>query len=466
MLTRENMWPYQVQTAEHIKNNLGAGCLIDMGLGKTVSTATAILDLIMMGELGKVLIVAPKRVAESTWPDEFKNWSHLTGLKISTVLGTQAQRLAALKTDADVYTTNYENIVWLLAHLGGRKMFDMLVLDESSRVKNPSAQRTKALKKALSMFERRVILTGTPVPNGYIDLWSQIYMLDKGKRLGETITNYRAQYFRPDKSNGHIVYSYALREKGYAKIIQERISDMCISMKAKDYLQLPDMLMQTEIIKLQEFSTMYEKFERDLVMSLPDDEEITAFNTAALRAKLRQFCSGAIYNGKDEKDYSEIHTLKIDALNEIVEDCNGSPILVFYEFQHTKARIEKRLAKYKPRQIKTDKDIKDWNEGKITLALGHPASIGHGLNLQFGGHRCIWFDMTDNMENYEQANRRLLRQGQRHDVVCKHLVAELDNGETIDHIVLKRTQGKIATQDEFMEALKARIINIKKSVAE
>lgn len=452
MLTRQQLKKYQIQGSEFIKANKSVGLLLDMGLGKTVTTATTIVDLIEEEEISKVLIVAPKRVAAVTWPHEFENWQHLQGTKVSVITGTEAQRRKALAAKADVYTINYENLVWLVAELGGKVPFDMLVLDESSMIKNPSAKRFKALKQWQEAFRYKVILTGTPLPKTYQDLWSQIYILDGGKRLGKTITEYRSTYFRPDKSSGHIVYSYKLQQDSYRQVIQNRISDICMSMKTEDYLELPEMLIQDESVSLGEMRRQYLAFERDSALAI-EEEQITALSAGVLIGKLQQFTSGALYTDEKRTKYTVIHDEKIDALEELIESCNGSPLLVAYNFKHSLERISEKLKKYKPRQLTSSADLADWNAGKIQVALGHPQSIGHGLNLQHGGANMCWFDLTWNLEQYMQFNKRLHRTGQKHTVVCKRLCAI----DTVDLDIIDRIELRYKTQDEFLEAVKAKI---------
>jgi SNF2 family DNA or RNA helicase len=426
-----------------------------MGLGKTVAALTAINKL-MFEELDvdRVLIISPKRVTESVWAQECVKWDHTRHLKVSKIIGTPKQRRQAIFAKADIYLISRDNIAWLCGLYGGSTLpFDMLVIDESSSFKNPKSIRFKALRAVQPSFNRVVILTGTPAPNGLIDLWSQIYLLDRGERLGRTVSMYQRDYFRPGQTNGHVVYSYRLI-KGSEELIHAKIGDICISMKAKDYLDLPERIDNTIRIEfppaLQE---RYNKFEKEQVLRLFSDseDEISAVNAAALSNKLLQFANGAVYD--ENKDWHEQHTLKLDAAEEIVDTANGQPVLIAWTFRHDMYRLKERLKKYSPRELKTDIDVVDWNAGKIQVLLMHPASGGHGLNLQSGGNIIVWFGQTWSLELEQQLNARLDRQGQTKNVVINRLIAV----NTIDTDVVKSLNAKDKKQDGLMVAIKARV---------
>lgn len=462
MLTKTDLHGYQSQSVAHILDNPFCGLFLEMGLGKTVSTLTAV-DELMFGFLSvkKVLIIAPLRVAQNTWSKEITKWEHLRHLTISKVLGPEKKRKEALKQDADIYIINRENVVWLVNYYGGSYFpFEMLVIDELSSFKSPKSQRFKALRMVRPKIDRVVGLTGTPAPNGLINLWSQIYLLDQGERLEKNVTQYRAKYFTPGRSNGHVVFNYKLN-KGSESIIPEKISDICISMKTEDYLELPPVLLRMEEIALDD-KTMesYLEFEKEQVLSFVDGDIITADNKAALSNKLLQYANGALYseNGPEgsnkycDKNYHIVHEAKLDRLEEIIDTANGQPVLIFYQFQSDLDRIMKRLKPYKPVILKTAKDEDDWNEGKIPVLLAHSKSAGHGLNLQDGGSIVAWFGIPWSLEEYQQANKRLHRQGQKNTVIIHHLIVP----GTYDEDVLKSLQSKDQTQDYLMVALNAR----------
>lgn len=456
-LNEANLHAYQQTAVVHILENPFCGLFLDMGLGKTVSTLTAINRLIYEElEIDSALIIGPKRVAETVWSAEIEKWAHLQGLSVSKIIGTEKQRKAALSVKADIYLLGRDNVAWLVGQFGGSMLpFDMLVLDESSSFKNPKSQRFKALKGVQPSFKRVVLLTGTPAPNGLIDLWPQIYLLDRGERLGKTISSYRREYFNPGASNGHIVYNYKI-QKGGEERIYDAIGDICISMKAEDYLELPKRV--DKLVKIPfpaKLQKRYDDFEKEQVLQLfedqEDDEGINAVNAAALSTKLRQFANGAIYD--DDKNVHVVHDLKLDALEELMEEAQGEPVLLAWAFRHDMHRIEKRFKKYKPRRLETEQDIKDWNAGKIPLLMMHPASGGHGLNLQDGGHLVVWFGQNWSLELYQQFNARLDRQGQTKPVVISHFVAD----KTIDLDVLASLESKDAKQEGLMAAVKSRI---------
>lgn len=439
---------YQSYAISHIMENPISGLFLDMGLGKTVSTLTAIDGLLLEGEIEKVLVIAPKRVAEDTWSTEVEKWDHINHLRVSKILGTEKQRTAALYKDADIYVINRENVVWLVDKCFKNWNFDTVVIDELSSFKSSKSQRFRALKKVRPFFKRIIGLTGTPAPNSLMDLWPQIYLMDGGQRLGKTITSYRQQYFYPALANGHIVYKYALKDNAENEIYK-KIDDICVSMKAEDYLDLPEAIYNRVEINLDvKASTKYKNLEKELVM---EDEEVTAVNAAVLTGKLLQLANGAIYN--DDKDVIEIHDEKLKALDEIIEAAQGKPILLFYNFQHDYDRIIEHLPKsIKAQKLENSKDIKKWNEGKIDLALVHPASAGHGLNLQYGGNIIVWFGLTWSLELYQQANARLHRQGQTKTVIIHHLIAK----GTVDEDVMNALESKEVNQDKLMRAIKAR----------
>ncbi len=459
MLRREQLHQYQETGLEHILNNPFCGLFLEMGLGKTVTTLTAI-DILIYEDLAieKVLVIAPKRVAESVWSAEIENWEHLKHLKVSRVIGNEKQRRQALSETADIYTIGRDNVAWLCGMFGGSDLpFDMLVIDESSSFKNPKSQRFKALKLVQPSFDRVVLLTGTPAPNGLIDLWSQLYLLDRGERLGKYISRYREAFFKPDKRNGEIVYSYKLQQDS-EQLIFDKIDDICMSMKKKDYLDLPPVINNyIEIPFTSAVQKKYNEFEKDQVLTLFEDQDleegISAVNAAALSNKLLQFSNGAIYDNTEEKNWHEVHKLKLVETENIIEAAGGKPVLIFRSYKHDLIRLEKHLKKYKPKQLKTDQDIKDWNAGKIQVMLMHPASGGHGLNLQAGGSIIIWFGLTWSLELYQQANARLDRQGQKNQVIIHHLTCK----GTIDADVAKAIDKKTDKQDGLMKAIKARI---------
>ncbi len=463
-MNESNLHNYQHEASNHIIDNNFSGLFLDMGLGKTVSTLTA-LNKLMFEELDvvKPLIVAPKRVAENVWSAEVEKWDHLRHLKVIKIAGTEKQRRTALMQKGDIFTIGRDNIAWLCGLYGGASLpFDMLILDESSSFKNPKSVRFKALRHVQPSLSRVVLLTGTPAPNGLIDLWSQIYLLDRGERLGKFITRFRENYFSPGKRNGHIVFNYNIQEDG-EKRIYDRIGDICMSMKAEDYLELPGrMLNDIEISFDEKTQAKYDEFERDQILELftneegEEEEEITALNAAALSNKLLQFANGAVYD--TNKDYHVVHDLKLQACKELIEDANGKPVLIAWTYRHDMYRLKEFLKAYKPKELKTGQDIDDWNAGKIQVMLMHPASGGHGLNLQSGGNIIIWFGQTWSLELYQQFNARLDRQGQEFLVIIHRLIAS----KTLDQDVVKALERKTAGQEGLMQAIKAKIKKIKK----
>lgn len=462
-MNESNLHSYQKACVEHIINIPFCGVFLEMGLGKTVSTLTAINKLIYdYLEISNVLVIAPKRVAESVWQEEAEHWEHLSNLTFSKIIGSQSQRIDALNKRANVYIISRDNIAWLCQLYKGKLPFDMIVIDELSSFKSYKSQRFKALKTCQPYFHRFVGLTGTPAPNGLIDLWPQIYLMDRGARLGKTITNYRNTYFRPGRTNGSVVFSYDLL-KGADKLIQDKIKDICISMKAEDYLKLPERTDNFIPLKLtDDLKRQYQEFEREKVLELvsKDDKstEINVVNAAALSNKLLQFANGAMYDENSEAH--EIHSIKVEALEEIIENANGKPVLVAWTYRFDKDRLMESLSKYKPRELKTANDIKDWNEGKIQVLLAHPASAGHGLNLQAGGSIIVWFGLTWSLELYQQFNARLYRQGQHEHVIINHLVMS----DTHDVDVINAIKRKSTKQNGLMESIKAKIEQYKQII--
>ena len=428
------------------------GLLLDMGLGKTVSTLTAVRDLLMIEDIERVLVIAPKRVAEDTWSTECEKWDHLNNLRISKILGSLKQRQAAIEAEADIYVINRENVTWLVNNYYKTWKWDCLVIDEFSSFKSSKSQRFRSLKKVIGRFKRVIGLTGTPAPNNLIDLWPQIYLLDQGKRLGRTLTSYRETYFTPGRSKGYVVFDYRIKP-GAEDEIYKRISDICISMKAKDYLNLPDVVYNEVQIEIPEpDKALYRELKKDLIIEL-DDSDVIASNAAVLSNKLLQMANGAIYD--EDKNIVNIHDEKLNKLLDIIEAANGNPVLVFYTFKHDLKRILTFLQaeKINAEPIEGSNSIKKWNEGKIQVMLCHPASAGHGLNLQYGGHIMVWFGLTWSLELYQQANARLYRQGQTETVTIHHIIAK----DTIDEDVMAALKSKEVNQDRLIEAVKARV---------
>lgn len=395
-------------------------------------------------------MVAPLRVAEDTWTKESAKWDHLQGLRVVRVLGSQAQRICALETDADIYCINRENIPWLVKYYGTDWPFDGVVLDELSSFKSPSSKRFKAMRKVRPLIKHIVGLTGTPSPNGLIDLWAQIYLLDQGKRLGRTLTEYRNRYFNPGRRNGYVVYDWVPKD-GAEDEIYRRISGICISMKACDYLKLPERVDVVRTVKLDdEAQTAYTEMEKEAVLELGPNEIVDAGTAAVVSGKLLQIANGAVYdeNGKTHI----IHESKLDTLEDVIEAVNGRPVLVFYAYQHDLERIMQRFPQ--ARKLEGSAEIDAWNRGEIPILLAHPAGAGHGLNLQAGGNHIVWFGLTWSLELYQQANARIYRQGVKGErVTITHLVTE----GTIDEDVMRVLDGKATRQDALLEAVKARV---------
>lgn len=464
MLTENNLHNYQRACVEHIITHPFCGVFLDMGLGKTVSTLTAVNYLMNdYCEINSVLVIAPKRVAESVWQEEAEKWEHLKHLTFSKIIGTQKQRQEAIRAQANIYIISRDNIAWLCALYGGGKLpFDMVVIDELSSFKSYKSERFKAMRGARLYLKRLVGLTGTPAPNGLIDLWPQIYLMDRGDRLEKTITRYREKYFRPGRTNGNVVFSYDLMEDS-EYIIHKKIEDICISMKAEDYLEMP--VRTDNYIKLRmpdDIKKKYEDFEKEKVIDLlnnqGEESAINVVNAAALSNKLLQFANGAIYD--ENRNVYKVHDIKLEALKEMIEDANGQPVLVAWTFQFDRDRIKEYLKAYKPRELKTNKDIDDWNAGKVQVMLAHPASAGHGLNLQAGGHIIIWFGTTWSLELYQQFNGRLYRQGQKEHVVINHLILQ----GTHDEDVIRALKAKDQKQNSLLNSIKARIDKYKKYI--
>ncbi|MEW6905511.1 SNF2-related protein [Trueperella pyogenes] len=440
---------YQTFATNFITTHNEAAILLGMGLGKSVITLTAIWQLLLDEfKARRVLVIAPLRVANSTWAQELTKWDHLDGLTLTVATGPKAKRIQALTEEAMITVINRENVPWLVNHYGKAWPFDMVVIDELSSFKSHTAQRFKALVKTRPMINRIVGLTGTPASNGLMDLWAQFRLLDGGNRLGFYISHYRSRYFTPDKRNGAQVYSYKLLP-GAQEQIYEAIADMTVSMKTSDHLQLPELTSTHVQVELDENERqVYERLRDEMVVEL-GDEIIDAASAAALSGKLLQLASGAIYN--PAKETVEVHERKLDALEDLVEAANGNPLLVAYWFQHDLERITRRFPQ--ARQLKTDADIQAWNRGDIPLALIHPASAGHGLNLQAGGSLLVWFSLTWSLELYQQTNARLYRQGQEKPVTITHLVTT----GSIDENVLSALEAKNTTQAALIDAVKTNL---------
>ena len=438
---------YQKTAIDFALDNPAAGLFLDMGLGKTAVSLTVIEEIKnnYLEEV-KALVIAPKRVAEDTWPTEHTKWDHLTSLKVVKIMGTPKERAAALKQEGDIYIITRDNLAWLVDLLGTEWDFNIVIVDELSGFKSNKSVRFKKLRKVRPRVNRIIGLTGTPAPNGYEDLWAQIYLLDRGERLGKNITEFRRRYFTTLYRHGY--NDYELRP-GAKDEIDAAISDICISMKARDYLKLKEPLYINRVAKLDKKEyELYKKMERDAVLEI-DENDITALNAAAVSNKLLQMSNGAVYT--EDREVIRIHDKKLDVLEELIEEANGEPVLVFYNFKHDRDRI---LKKFKGvRILDTDQDIKDWNDGKIKIFLAHPASAGHGLNLQAGGHIVIWFGLNWSLELYQQANARLNRQGQTETVRIYHIIAE----GAIDGRVLEVLKGKNMRQEELLRKLKAEI---------
>jgi SNF2 family DNA or RNA helicase len=442
---------YQAYATKWLLDKEKAALFLGMGMGKSVITLTAINELMFdYFDVAKVLVIAPLRVAQNTWDSEIEKWEHLRHLRIAKILGNEKERIQALNATADIYVINRENVKWLVDRCGKHWPFDMVVIDELSSFKSHQAQRFKALRKIRPFMKRVVGLTGTPAPNSLIDLWPQIYLLDGGKRLGKTITGFRERYFYPDKRNQYIVYSYKPKE-GAEEAIYKKLSDICVSMKAEDYLKLPERINNTIPIHLpKKAKEKYDQLERDLLLPL-NDSDIVANTAAVLTNKLLQMANGAVYD--ENGDVQEIHNAKLKALEDVLEAANGKPVLIFYAYKHDLARIKKHLKGQDLKVLDTAEDINAWNKGEVPIMLAHPASAGHGLNLQAGGNIIVWFGLTWSLELYSQANARLYRQGQKQNVIIHHLVAK----GTMDEDVMRVLENKEAGQEALLNAIKARV---------
>ena len=440
---------YQAYAIDYIETHPIAAVLLDMGLGKTVISLTAIADLLFDSfEAHRILVVAPLRVARDTWPAEIAKWEHLQHLTFAVCVGTPKERRTALMSGADITIINRENLGWLIDSSGFDFDYDMVIIDELSSFKNHKSKRFQSLMKVRPKVKRIIGLTGTPSSNGLMDLWAEFKLLDFGERLGRFITHYRNNYFIPDKRNGEIIYSY--KPMPYAEdAIYRRISDITISMKSTDHLQMPELITSQYEVQLSEEETQrYEELKADFILELPEGE-ITAANAASLTGKLSQLANGAIYD--DDGNIIEFHDRKLDALEDLIEAANGKPLLVAYWFKHDLQRIKKR---FNVREIKSSKDITDWNNGDIPVAVIHPASAGHGLNLQAGGSNLSWFGLPWSLELYQQTNARLWRQGQTSGtVVIEHIITK----GTIDERILKALSLKEVTQNALIDAVKANL---------
>ena len=444
-------YDYQAKATQFVLDHPECGLLLDMGLGKSVITLTAIQELIDECEISRVLVVAPKKVAETTWTTEAAKWNHLQGMTVAKVMGTEKQRKIALSQKADIYVIGRDNFVWLVGLYGGQLPFDVLVIDELTSFKNSKSQRFKAMRIARPSVKRVIGLTGTPAPNGLIDLWGQMYCIDMGQRLGRSVAKYRETYFETHRWNNIVVRCDV--KKGCEEVIRNRIADICLSMQAKDYLQLPDLLLHTVSVELSPATmSAYNKFEREKVLEFKQDHEgepanILANSAAGLMNKLAQFANGAVYD--DERNVHEIHSEKVDKLAEIVEAANGSSVLVFYQFKHDIPRVIKKLKGYRVEVYEGEKQLLDWNAGKIDVLLAHPASTAYGLNMQQGGHYIVWFGTGWDLELFQQANARLHRQGQQHPVTVYKLIG----AHTVDERASASLENKKVKQQSLLDSL-------------
>ena len=448
---------YQRHTTQFIIDHPEAAIFLGMGMGKTISALTAIDELINNRfETNRALVIAPVRVARDTWPAEIKKWDHLTGLTVSPIIGTAKQRTTAANRNADIYTIGRENIPWLVKHHGNYWPYDMVIIDELSSFKNPQAKRFKALKKVRPHIRRIIGLTGTPAPNSLLDIWAPFRLIDNGQRLGKFITHYRDQYFLPDKRNGQVIYSWKIRP-GADQAIYDNIADITVSMRTTDYLTLPDVTHQhIEVTLAPKEQKMIDTLKNDLVLDIGEDT-IDAANAATLSLKLQQLAGGAIYN--EEGDIIEVHDQKLQALTELVDQADGNTMLVCYWFKHERDRILATIPG--ARVLDTEQDFKDWNAGKVQVGLIHPASAGHGLNLQTGGHIMVWYTTPWSLELYEQANARLHRQGQTEPVSIIHI----DTAGSIDQDVHAALARKDTTQSALIAAVAAELDQVENNAA-
>lgn len=451
-MDRNDLHDYQNYATNFIEQNDIAAVLLDMGLGKTAITLTALNDLLFdYFTSHKILIIAPLRVARETWPNEIKKWDHLKDLKYSVVVGTEKERMTALYQPADIYIINRENVCWLVENW--KFDFDTVVVDELSSFKNGKAKRFKSLMKVRPKVKRIVGLTGTPAGNGLMDLWAEFKVLDMGKRLGRFISGYRDEYFLPDKRNGQVIFTYKPKD-GAEELIYKRINDITISMKAQDHIKMPELVEVEYPVYLNDKERKkYKELKKELVLSL-DGGEITIANAATLANKLSQMANGAVYD--DDGKVLELHDRKLEALEDIIEFSNGKNLLVGYWFNHDLKRIEKKLDELGITYAKLDKteDIERWNKGELQVGLIHPASAGHGLNLQEGGSNLVWYGLTWSLELYQQTIARLYRQGQKSEtVVIQHIITK----GTIDESILSALRNKDKTQSALIDAVKANI---------
>ena len=445
-------YEYQQTAIRWILKNPRCGLFLDMGLGKTVSTLTAIQNLIDDCEVSRTLVVAPKKVAETTWTTEAEKWEHLKALKVVKVMGTEKQRKLALAEKADVYVIGRDSFVWLVGLYGGNLPFDVLVIDELTSFKSSKSNRFKAMRMATPTVSRVIGLTGTPAPNGLIDLWAQMYCIDMGERLGKSVTKYRETYFDTYNRNGIMLRCEV--KKGCDDIIRRKIADVCLSMQAKDYLQLPDLLTHTVKVYLSPaMMAAYTKFEKEKVLEFQDEHadesnaNILANSAAGLMNKLSQFANGAIYD--EDRNVHEVHDEKLDRLAELIEAANGNSVLVFYQYKHDVDRIVKKLKGYRVKVYKDEKELKEWNAGNIDVLLAHPASTAFGLNMQQGGHYIVWYGTGWNLELYQQANARLHRQGQQYPVQVYKLVC----ANTVDERAEAALDNKKGVQQSLLDSL-------------
>lgn len=444
-------YEYQQTAIKWIIDNPRCGLFLDMGLGKTVSTLTAMQQLMDDCEISRTLVVAPKKVAETTWTTEAQKWDHLKSLKVAKVMGTEKQRKLALAEKADVYVIGRDSFVWLVGIFGGMLPFDVLVIDELTSFKSSKSNRFKAMRMATPTAKRVIGLTGTPAPNGLIDLWAQMYCIDMGERLGRSVTKYRETYFETHKWNNIIVRCNV--KKGYDEVIYKKIADICLSMQAKDYLQLPDLINHTIKVQLST-ATMraYTKFEREKVLQFQDEHQgetanVLAQSAAGLMNKLSQFANGAIYD--EDRNVHNVHDEKLDRLAEIIEAANGNSVLVFYQYKHDAARIAEKFKGYRVKVYTDEKQLIEWNAGQVDILLAHPASTAFGLNMQDGGHYIVWFGTGWNLELYQQANARLHRQGQQYPVQVYNLVCS----GTVDERAVTALENKKGVQQGLLDSL-------------
>jgi SNF2 family DNA or RNA helicase len=448
--------PYEYQTyaINRIIEQPIVGLFLDMGMGKTICTLTAVAELLKNNRVNRVLVIAPLRVAESTWSREAEKFDHTAHLKVAKVLGSKKAREAALCNHTDLYVINRENVVWLVDYFKHNWPFDMVIIDELSSFKSHKAKRFKALAKVRKYIKRMVGLTGTPAPNSLMDLWAQMYLLDEGVRLGKRFTGFQDRYFIPDQRNyqTNTIYSWKIKQ-GADEVIHKRISDICLSLKAEDFLDLPRRVNNVISVPLPErISKIYKKLEKDLLLPF-EEGDIVADTAANLTNKLLQMANGAVYD--ENGVFKEIHDEKLKALEDVIEAANGRPVLVFYNYRHDLKRIKVKYPE--ARTLESSDEIEEWNNGHIPILLVHPKSAGHGLNLQFGGHILVWFGLTWSLEEYQQANARLYRQGQQNHVIVHHLVTK----DTIDEDVMKSLEGKAVGQEALITAVKARLESVR-----